>query len=65
MHGADERLVEIHIVAFTMALVFWVGPDVLGVLTALHLAVWVQGVRDFGFGFVKTTLYFGCYFGDY
>ena len=51
--------------AFTATLVFWVGPDVLGVLTALHLAVWVQGTCYFGLGFVKTAFYFGRYFGDY
>ena len=65
VHGADERLAEIHIVAFTTALMFWECADVLGVLTALHLAVWMQGVRNFDLGFIKTSLYFGRYFGDY
>ena len=64
-HGADERLAEIHVMAFSTALVFWERTDVLGVLTAFHLTIWVQGVRYLGLGFVKTTLYFGRYFSDY
>lgn len=44
VHGADERLAEVNVMTFTTALMFWVGPDVLGVLAALNLAVWVQGV---------------------
>ena len=65
VYGADERLAEIHIVAFDVALMFRVSPDVLGVLTSSYLAVWVQGVCNFGLGFIETSLYFGRYFGDY
>ena len=65
MYGADERLAEIDVTAFATALMFWECADVLGVLTALHLAIWVHSVCDFGLGFVKATLYFGRYFGDY
>ena len=65
MYGADERLAEVNVMTFTTALMFWECADVLGVLAALHLAIWVQGVCDFGLGFVKTTFYFDRYFGDY
>ena len=65
VHGADERLAEVNVMTFATALMFWERADVLGVLAAPHLAVWVHGVCDFGLGFVKTTLYFGRYFGDY
>ena len=65
VHGADERLAEVNVMTFATALMLWVGPDVLGMLTTLNLAVWVQGVCNFGLGFVKTAFYFGRYFSDY
>ena len=65
MHGADERLAKIHIVAFATALMFWERADVLGVLTSFHLTIWVHGVRYLGLGFIKTSLDFGRYFSDY
>lgn len=65
VYGADERLVEINVMAFTTALMFWEHADVLGMLTAVDLTIWVHGVRYFVLGFVKTALYFGRYFGDH
>ena len=44
VHWADERLAEVNVMTFATALMLWVGPDVLGMLTTLNLAVWVQGV---------------------
>ena len=65
VHGADERLAEINVMAFTTALMFWEHTDVFGVLTSLYLTIWVHGVRYLGLGFIKTTFYFGRYFGNY
>ena len=65
MHGADERLAEIDVMAFATALMFWEHPHVFSMLTAVDLAVWVRGVRYLVLGFVKTVPYFGRYFGDY